>query len=89
MLCLFGVLLVGLAGTQFTLPFALPNTERIDLRLLVGFLAVLAGCMGSYCVGRHHGGIVIKTLYIVVIVVGLGTTGFYAFTTYRVLIGIL
>lgn len=69
-------------SSQFT-RFSLDNYRQIDLRIL-GFLHVFIGLIGIYCVFSQHGGVVLKTLYILLIAFSLEIALFYAFATYRV-----
>uniref|UniRef100_A0A915DSC2 Uncharacterized protein n=1 Tax=Ditylenchus dipsaci TaxID=166011 RepID=A0A915DSC2_9BILA len=81
-LLVLGLIAVGLAATQFT-RVGLDNYRQIDLRIL-NYFHCLVGAIGLYCVGGNHGSIVLKTLYVVSLVLSISTAVFYAFTTFRI-----
>ncbi|CAD5229407.1 unnamed protein product [Bursaphelenchus okinawaensis] len=82
LLILLGLLMVGLASSQFS-PVGLDNYRLVDLRLL-NYFHTLTGAVSFYCVIKNHGSIVVKGLYMVSFVVGTCTAIFYGFTTYRI-----
>lgn len=82
-LFLLGLSAVGLAGSQFS-KVTLDNYRLIDLRLLGVFYA-LTGAIGFFCVSRNYGSVVVKSMFVVSLIIGIGSAIFYGFTTYRVL----
>ncbi|KAI1716536.1 hypothetical protein DdX_07597 [Ditylenchus destructor] len=82
-LILLGFVAIGLVATQFS-RIGLDNYRQIDLRIL-GYFHCLVGLVGIYCVTGNHGSVVLKSLYVISLVISISTAVFYAVTTYRVI----
>ncbi|KAI1724230.1 hypothetical protein Ddc_05444 [Ditylenchus destructor] len=82
-LILLGLVAIGLVATQFS-RIGLDNYRQIDLRIL-GYFHCLVGLVGIYCVTGNHGSVVLKSLYVISLVISISTAVFYAVTTYRVI----